>query len=62
MNRLNKRKLSVLMKASYNGHPRCIIELINTGADVNTLNKIGFTALMIAVKRNHNKCVEQLLK
>ena len=29
---------------------------------MNTLHKKGFTALMIAVKRNHAKCVEQLLK
>ena len=62
MNKLNKRKLSALMKASYNDHLLCVRELINAGADGNTLNKKGFTALMIAVKRNHTKCVEQLLK
>ena len=46
------------MKASENGHDKCITGLINEGADV---NKSGGRSLTLAAKGGHEKCIEVLI-
>lgn len=45
---------SLLMLASYNGHPAIVRDLIARGADVNALNDRGQTPLAGAVFKGHS--------
>ena len=51
-----------LLKASCLGHLQCMKVSLLEGADVNTEDVDGFTALMKAAECGHNKCVELLIK
>ena len=47
----------VLLAAAELGHDKCVKALLSTGADVNIEKQIGYTALMWAVKNEHEECV-----
>ena len=57
-----KGENSPLFKAAMNGSHQCIDLLIKAGADVNTLDPCGGTALMLAARSGHFKSVNILLK
>jgi serine/threonine-protein phosphatase 6 regulatory ankyrin repeat subunit B len=44
------------------GNERAIQQLLDTGAGVNTLNKLGYTALYLAVEKGHEHVMDVLLK
>lgn len=51
-----------LIYAAVNGHPECVKELLQRGADVNaTDKKFGFTPLHMAISSNQTECVQELL-
>ena len=50
-----------LMRAAERGQNKYVEVLVAAGADVNTQNKMGFSALMNAAWRGHNTCVKTLI-
>ena len=50
-----------LNQAAYFGHPECIIDLVNWGADVNALDGHGGTPLVAAALNGEIECVRVLL-
>ena len=51
-----------LIRAAKNGDDKKIIELISSGADVNSTDIAGFTPLICAAKNGHIKCAKILLE
>jgi ankyrin repeat protein len=58
---LTNTKLTALMLAAYSGHEKIVLALINVGADVNTENEDGWSALSLAAKQGHLAIVNILL-
>ena len=56
------RRQKTLIKASIEGHDKCVDTLIQGGADVDVQSKRGYTALMEAAKYGHEKCVGILIQ
>jgi uncharacterized protein len=50
-----------LMKAALNGHHEAAKRLLEAGANVNQLDKGGYSALMLAASNDHADIVELLL-
>ncbi len=53
---------SPLFEAVFNNHHECVKLLVDYGIDPDFKNINGFTAIMIAAKYGHKKCVELLGK
>jgi ankyrin repeat protein len=51
-----------LMKAALNGHTEVVERLILAGADVNQLDKGGYSSLMLAASNNHPEIIDLLIK
>jgi ankyrin repeat protein len=51
-----------LMKAALNGHSKIVERLILAGADVNQLDKGGYSSLMLAASNNHPDIIDLLIK
>jgi ankyrin repeat protein len=51
-----------LMKAALNGHTEAVNRLILAGANVNQLDKGGYSSLMLAASNNHPKIIDLLIK
>jgi ankyrin repeat protein len=51
-----------LMKAALNGHTEVVERLILAGADVNQLDKGGYSSLMLAASNNHPDIIDLLIK
>ena len=52
VNRQENRQVK-LLRAIASDHFKCVKRLIGEGADVNTVNPIGLTPLMISAERGH---------
>jgi ankyrin repeat protein len=50
-----------LMKAALNGHTKVVERLIMAGADVNQLDKGGYSSLMLAASNNHPDIIDLLI-
>ena len=50
------------MLAARNGHDRILDLYLNAGADLNTQNYNGVTALMLAAQNGHNRCMDRLIQ
>jgi ankyrin repeat protein len=50
-----------LMKAALNGHTEAVERLILAGADVNQLDKGGYSSLMLAASNNHAEIIVLLI-
>ena len=50
-----RRYQTGLLSAAQHGHHKCVEVLIKSGADVNSLDKYGDTALMLAAASGFNK-------
>jgi ankyrin repeat protein len=51
-----------LMKAALNGHTEAVERLILAGADVNQIDKGGYSSLMLAASNNHPDIIDLLIK
>ena len=49
-----------LISAAQRGHKKFVEVLIKTGADVNKLDKFGYTALMYGVQDGYDECANLL--
>ncbi|MCF7900244.1 ankyrin repeat domain-containing protein [Candidatus Babeliales bacterium] len=50
-----------LIEAAFNGNKEKVQDLLENGANVNTQNQQGYTALMAATDNGHDSCVRLLL-
>jgi ankyrin repeat protein len=51
-----------LMKAALNGHTEVVERLILAGADVNQIDKGGYSSLMLAASNNHSDIIDLLIR
>lgn len=49
------------MKAALNGHTQAALQLIQANADVNLVDKGGYSALMLAASNNHAEIIDLLI-
>jgi ankyrin repeat protein len=58
---LNKEGMTPILYASKNGNLKLLLILIDLGADINSINDKGYTALHYAVENNDERMVKHLL-
>ena len=62
VNAQNNEGWTVLMLASYFGHPEVAKLLVESGADVNAQNNEGVTALILALEGGHPEVAQLLME
>ena len=59
---LTSKSFSALLYAAMGAHEKCLLSLIEAGADVNLIPDRGMTPLAEAAHWGHETCVRDLLK